>query len=118
MNTQVNPVLFWTPRILTIAFAGFMGLFATDAFTGEGNAIHVMDSFLMHLIPALIIVLMLGLSWKREWIGGLTFIVMAIAYALYAYNHLLWILIISSPLFIIGVLFLAVWIQKNKRKEI
>ena len=117
MNARINPFLFWTPRILTIMFAGFMGLFATDVFTEEGSFIRVLGSFAIHLIPAIIIVVILVLSWKREWIGGLAFLILAIAYALYARQYLLWILIISLPLLIIGLLFLFAWFQKNKRNE-
>lgn len=113
MKTDVNPFLVWTPRLLTIAFAGFVGLFAIDAFTEEGNTMDVMRVFLIHLTPSLIIVLILVFSWNREWIGGLTFIVLAITYAFYAQSHFWWILLISIPLFIIGILFSIVWFQKK-----
>jgi hypothetical protein len=117
MNARINPFLFWTPRILTIVFAGFMALFASDVFAEEGDFIRALGSFAMHLIPACIIVVILVLSWKRDWIGGLAFLILAIAYTLYARQYLLWILMISLPLLIIGMLFLFAWFQKNKRNE-
>ena len=36
MKTTPKRLLFWTPRILCLLFAGFISLFALDVFEGQG----------------------------------------------------------------------------------
>ncbi len=115
MRPQIKKAFFWTPRLLTILFAIFISVFALDAFTeGEGFT-KTLIAFLIHMIPTAIIVTILVLSWKREWIGGVVFLLLGIAYTIFAVSHLSWILAISGPLFVISVLFLIGWFR---RKEI
>lgn len=115
MRPQIKKAFFWTPRLLTILFSIFISVFTLDAFSeGEGFT-KTLIAFLIHFIPTAIIVTILVLSWKREWIGGVVFLLLGIAYAIVAVSHPSWILAISGPLFIISILFLIGWFR---RKEI
>ncbi|MFH1505830.1 MAG: hypothetical protein ABIE94_02475 [archaeon] len=44
--------LFWTPRILALAFIAFMVLMSFDAFEGPGPWYMLLLGFIIHLIPA------------------------------------------------------------------
>lgn len=112
MRSQIKKAIFWTPRLLTILFAIFISLFALDAFTeGEGFT-KTLSAFLIHLIPTATIVTILVLAWKREWIGGVGFFLLGIAYAIVAVSHPQWILFISGPLFVISIFFLIGWFRR------
>lgn len=114
MRPQIKKAIFWTPRLLTILFAIFISVFALDAFSeGEGFT-KTLIAFLIHLIPTVIIVTILVLSWKREWIGGVVFFLLGIGYAIIAVSHPSWILAISGPLFLISILFLIGWFSRKE----
>ena len=86
-------LLVWTPRIIGIFFTGFVLL-------------------LGDFIPALIVLVILLLSWKWSWIGGILFLTATMVY-LIGKDH--WEAIIYIPLFFISLLFLLSWVF---RKEI
>ena len=60
---------------------------------------------LVHLLPAILVVVVLAVSWRRQWIGGLAFVALAIAYAVMVRFRLDWIAVISGPLLLVGMLF-------------
>ena len=69
-------------------------MFALDAF-GHGEPFFAaLPAFLVHLIPALVLLALVGASWRLEWIGGLAFIGLAVFYALMAKGHIDWMLVI------------------------
>ena len=71
MKEICKRVLFWTPRILSVAFAGLISVFAFDMFGENDGFWQALAGFLLHLIPTYIIVRVLILAWKWEWIGTL-----------------------------------------------
>lgn len=117
MSRSSARLLHWSPRILSIAFALFLGIFAFDVFSGnEGHGFwQTLAAFLIHLIPAATIALALALSWRREWIGTVLFGILGGAYAWSVLpRHLNWALIIGTPLLLIAGLFLTDWVERGK----
>jgi hypothetical protein len=115
MKDPVKRLLFWSPRVLCIAFALFLSLFALDVF-GEGLGVRKSILALsIHLIPTALIVVVLAVSWRWEWVGGTLFVAMGILYMIGARHHPSWVVLISGPLFLMGALFLLNW---SKRAEI
>lgn len=113
MTTIQKRILVWAPRVLTLAFACFISLFALDAFRhGHGFWENLRD-FAMHLIPTGILLLILALAWRWPWIGALG---AAALLGLFLYwnftvrhNVLSAVLIISAPLALLIVLYLWNW---------
>ena len=103
MNERLRSVLQWSPRVLGGRFALFLGLFALDS-TGEGPA-----ALLVHAIPALVVLLVVALAWRSERVGAAGFLALALLYAVVAWGHPSWILIISGPLLVVASLYLASW---------
>jgi hypothetical protein len=102
-------ILLWSPRILGIAVAAFLGLFALDAFEpGKPFGDAVTDAAI-HLVPSAIVLVLVAVSWRRPWIGGVAFVLLALAYALGVGFRPDWTLVISGPLTIVGLLFLLSW---------
>lgn len=100
--------LTWTPRVVAMAFAGLLTLFAFDAFEGSTGSGDKLGAFVMHLLPALITIACLAVAWRYRLWGGILFLFLGIVFTFYfgtagnLYNFLL----ISAPLFAAGVLFL------------
>ena len=65
----------------------------------------------MHLIPTFILLAVLALSWRWEWIGGILFSALGLFYVISFWGRFPWstYAIISGPLFALGVLFLFNW---------
>jgi hypothetical protein len=112
----MNKTLFWLPRILMILFIIFIGMLALDAFDGYETLIHKIGAFLIHLIPAYILIALLIVSWKRELIGGIAFFVLGVFYIVWAWGKfpLSVYFFISGPLFLISILFFLNWFKAKK----
>lgn len=102
-------LLLWSPRVLGILVSLFLGLFALDAFSERRSFVQALRDFAMHLLPALALLVIVGVSWRWEWVGGIAFAGLAVAYAYAARSHPAWILVISGPLLIVGILFFWSW---------
>jgi hypothetical protein len=114
-----NKLLFWTPRILGIMFVIFLMMFSLDIFQPGLNPWQIVIGLFMHNIPALFLLIVLIISWKRELVGGIIFILAGIFYSLtLTINHkfewymLSWIATIAGPAFLIGILFIINWHKK------
>ena len=114
MKRPVKRLLFWAPRILCILFAVFVSLFALDV-VGEGYGLWgTILALLMHLIPTAVILIVLAISWRWEWVGGILFIALGVLYLVMSWGRFHWsaYLLISGPLFLVGVLFLVNWLYR------
>lgn len=108
MKRPVKKILFWSPRVLGILIAVFVSLFALDVF-GEGySTVETIVALAMHLIPTLVILIVLGIAWRWEWIGGFLFVALGVLYITLFWepSNLPAYLVISGPLFLTGILFL------------
>ncbi|HNZ83771.1 MAG TPA: hypothetical protein PKL98_00620 [Candidatus Pacearchaeota archaeon] len=87
-------------KILACAYAIFIGLFALDSW-GDWRG------FIIHLIPSAIIIVACLVAWRDEKRGGILFFILGALSTLYfkTYKDMNIFLIISLPLFFIGLLF-------------
>jgi lysylphosphatidylglycerol synthetase-like protein (DUF2156 family) len=115
VSKPLERLWFWSPRVLCIAFALFVSLFALDVFNESFGLVNTIAALSVHLIPTAIIVVVLAVAWRWEWVGGVLFVAVGILYLIWARHHPSWIIVISGPLFLVGALFLVNW---SKRAEI
>ena len=101
-------ILYWTPRVLGLVAAAFVGLFALDAFAGDAPLGTKLVGFAIHLLPAAIVLVVVGIAWRWEIAGGLLLILAGIAYTLSidVAAHPDWVAVIAGPLWLVGILFL------------
>jgi len=99
----------WAPRILALLVCSYLGLFALDAF-GPGKPVgDALADFALHVTPLLVLLAVVVVSWRWEWVGACVFSGLAIVYALVAADHFSWILAVSVPLLVVGVLYAWNW---------
>lgn len=119
-----DKIWHWLPRIICLAAILFISLFAADSFTPGLTIWQQLGNFVMHLIPSFILLSILIVAWKREFIGGLLFIFIGLVFSPivffhnYNMNHSIWmslgiIMAITFPLLMVGILFI---ISHNKKK--
>ena len=110
-------LLYWAPRVLCITFAVVMSMFALDVFEEGQSFWRTALDWLIHLIPNFLILLVLAVSWRREWIGGFLFMVLAVLYVVWGWNKPFgnWtnFLLMAGPLVLAGVLFLLNWYYRG-----
>ncbi|MDD4290579.1 MAG: hypothetical protein PHH83_04930 [Patescibacteria group bacterium] len=120
MKNNINKFVYWAPRILSIVFICFLALFSLDIFERGLGFWKIVIGLFIHNIPSLILLIILIISWKREIVGGVVFILAGISYIIMILiggksYQLFWTLPISGPAFLIGILFLFGW---RKRKSL
>ena len=113
-----HQLLYWAPRALCIVIAVFISMFALDVF-GEGKGFwETTLALLIHLIPTYFVLILLAVSWRWEWIGGIFFILLGIFYVVWAWNkpfgHWSTFLMIAGPPVLAGVLFLLNWYYRGE----
>jgi len=115
MNPVSKRLLFWSPRILGIAFAAFLSIFALDVFDERLVWWRTIVALLIHLAPALFVLAIVVAAWIREWIGFACYIPFSILYVIYfGRQHWDWALIIAGPPFVAGILFLVNWLKRSE----
>ena len=67
-----------------------------------------------HLMPVYIVVIVLIVAWRWEWVGAVLFTLLAAFYVVQAWGRFHWsaYAVISGPLVLLGVLFLFNWIYR------
>jgi TRAP-type C4-dicarboxylate transport system permease small subunit len=116
LNKTIKQVLFWSPRVLCILFALFLGLFALDVFSEDARFWKKILGLLIHLVPVYIVIIVLVIAWRWEWVGAIAFIGMALFYLFQVWGREHWSAYpaISGPLTLIGILFLLNWIYRTQ----
>ena len=120
MSRSSARLLYWSPRVLSILFAAFVSLFALDVFNGneENGFWQTVLAFLIHMVPAAIVVIALSIAWRWEWLGATVFAIVAAFYSWTVLpRHWDWALIMASPLLLIAALFLANWVERGKLRS-
>lgn len=117
MKTPPERLLHWTPRVLGILFAAFISIFALDVF-GQGYTFwETIAALVMHLVPTALVLGAVAIGWRWEWLGGVLFIALGALYLWFASGqHWSAYLLISGPLFLVGILFLMGWWYRARQQ--
>lgn len=121
MTALGRRALFWTPRLLSILYIAFLSMFALDVFGEEHGFWRILLALAIHLIPSLLLLAVLILAWRWEWIGATLFSAAGLLYVLSLVPRqlplslkLTWILAIAVPAFVVAGLFLANWFRHDQ----
>lgn len=116
MNRIQGRLLFWLPRILSIAFACFISIFALDVFNEHLSFLKTALALGIHLIPTFILVAAIVIAWRWEWVGAVIFGALGALYIAWILpsHHPDWILLIAGPALLVAGLFLADWIKRTE----
>lgn len=117
MKVRKESILFWLPRIISIFFILFISLFATDVFN-EYSFPDVIIALAMHLLPSILLLTFLVLSWKNDLIGGILYFIGWISFLLFFWerDHLSTQIIISSPLLVTSLMFFINYLFSRKKR--
>jgi hypothetical protein len=104
----MKDLLTWAPRIIALAFAALVSVFALDAFNGNESWLEHLGHFLVHLAPAFLTLAFLAVAWRYRMFGGLLFVVWGLIFTIHFGTHRApsLFLIFSLPLLLAGFLFM------------
>jgi len=115
----------WLPRIICILAILFVSMFALDAFSPGLSIWQQIGAFLIHLIPSYVLLALLIVAWRWEYIGGIIFTIIGIGLSPFVFflnlnrNHLTVsqslgiILMVTFPFIVVGILFIVSHFKKN-----
>ncbi len=118
MSPALRKILYWAPRVICIAFILFVASFSLHVFDEYLDTWSTVTALLRHLVPSFIFAIVLLFAWLWEWVGALLFLTFAGYYAAENLRHPHWILTVSGPLFIVGLLFLANWLMRESAENV
>jgi len=103
--------LYWSPRLLGILFAVFVSVFALDVFNEHDSPGQLIVALGMHMIPTALVVLVLIVAWRWEWVGAVLCFGLGVLYVVTMHSraHWDWYVVIVGPLVLVGLLFLLNW---------
>ena len=106
-----NAVLLWAPRLILIAFALFLIIFSFDVFEQGKTALEIAIAFMLHNIPTMLLSALVIISWRREWIGALVCLVLALAYIVWSWGRFppSVYFIMVAPLLLVAALYTVNW---------
>jgi hypothetical protein len=106
----------WFARILTLLFAAFLCIFAGDVFEEKYSFWMTIFALFMHLIPAIAILVILWISWRYEWVGGVFYPLLGGIYVWWAWDRfpVSVYFLIAGPLFLLGGLYFISWHFRRK----
>jgi len=119
-------LLHWVPRILCLLAILFISMFALDSFEVGLSIWQQFAAFFMHLIPSFMLLGILFIAWKWEFVGGIIFMVIGLGLTPYIFKHnyqmnhsvgisLGIILMITFPFIVVGALFILSHYLKKKK---
>ena len=122
MSNFSKRTLFWTPRGLSVLFITFLSMFALDVFGENLGFWRTLLALTIHLIPSLVLIGVLAVAWRWEWIGAVIYTAGGALYVITLLRRglpppsikLLWIATIALPAFLIGALSLANWLKHDQ----
>jgi hypothetical protein len=114
MNIHTSRVLYWSPRVLGLFYAGFITIFAADVFDERLGFWQTLVAILIHLIPTFLVLAAVAIGWLWDLAGAASFVALGLLYAANCWNHPAWILIIGGPTFVIGLLFFLNWLGMRR----
>jgi hypothetical protein len=104
-------------RVTGIAAVFFIWIFALDVFGPDSPWTEQALGFLIHSIPNFVLLGVLAIAWRFERVGGVLFLVVAVApFLLLSNEH--WInAILAAPFVLTGLLFLLAGILRQRRRK-
>jgi hypothetical protein len=92
----------------------FLSLFSLDVFGAGYGFFKTLLALLIHLIPVYLVVIVLFIAWRREWVGAALFAILSLLYPVLTRGREHWTayVTISGSLALIAVLFLLNWIYR------
>jgi hypothetical protein len=113
--------LYWAPRILCMLAIAFVMMFSFDVFSIEASFGEQMMGFLIHNIPAFVLMILLIVAWKWELAGGIIFTSVSVAglfFTTHFFKNNYGSIVVVVPFLLTGILFILHYRKEKKDRDI
>ncbi len=129
MKTSTK-VIRWTARILCILAILLLSLLALDSFSSERTFWQNAGAFLMHLMPSFVLLAILIVAWKWEYLGGIILIVAAVVFGVFVFSinynqrhvslmeSIIIVSMVCLPFLLAGILFIICHFRSKKEQSV
>lgn len=116
---MTNHLIFWAPRVLGLLYAAFLSIFAFAGFADNHGVGAGVVHFLTQIIPALVVLAVLAIAWRRQLVGAALFLGLAIAYVATSWGRFPFsvYVVIAGPMVTMAGLFLLNWMHGRGLRE-
>lgn len=115
---RTKNLLYWLPRLISIAAIFFVSLFSLDVFSEHLSFWQQAEALAIHLLPSVALLIVLCIAWRYELLGGILFLLVGLALSPFIFlgnyrmNNSVWlslavILAVTFPFVLAGALFIA-----------
>lgn len=118
VSPALRTAIHRTARLAAILIIFFTSLFSLDVFEQEASPLQLLGGFLVHNIPAFVMLLLLAAAWKRPAVGFAGFLAVALLFTAFFVrdrDSLFTLLLFGLPLVMVALLFYAEWRFKTDR---
>ena len=97
----------WIPRLFSIFLIIYFGLFTLEVWYQDVSLAQKLIDLIIHLIPSIVMLICLLVSWRFQTAGGMMFVVAGFGSAIFfnTFSSLTDFILISFPIFISAILF-------------
>ena len=113
---QVSPslakIIHWALRVAAIVIIVFISLFSLDVFETQASPLELLGCLLIHNLPALVLLVLLFLAWKRPAVGFVAFLSFAVLFIIFFVRSIFGLpnlLLFVFPILLVAGLFYADW---------
>lgn len=103
----MRSIIVWSARVLAMAGILFVSAFALDVL-GTGLPLpEIALALFIQLLPGLALAVILAITWRNEWLGGILFVLAGLS-PFVLFSNPKWVnLMLGSPFLLSGLLFLT-----------
>ena len=119
LEKKKTPTMIKVARLVGFAFAAFLSVFAMDVFAEPGTVLEILTALLMHLIPTFLVLAVVLISWKREWLAALLFILLDVFYISITWNRVPWVGfgVITALILMLALVYFFAWKARGKQNQ-
>src|SRR6476619_5611236 len=102
-------LLVWGPTVLGLVVCIYLSYFALDSIRPGPGVRLSLTEIAVQLIPTLVLLVIIALSWRWQLIGVVVFGCLTLAYTFMARSRPSWIPVIAGPLLVVALAYLFAW---------
>lgn len=116
-GSTLRKFVYWVARLLAIAGILFISMFALDVFGLDKPWTEIALALFMHLLPSFVLIAILVIAWRIEWLGGILFVLVGLSPFVVLANPKWVNMMLGGPFVLAGILFLASHRMRPKEGE-
>lgn len=111
--------ILWAARLMALALIVLLAVASLDSYSGAEPFSKQWSGLVIHLLPALAVLLVLLVYWRSAFSSGIAFLIVGIAFTVFfkTYTNIYSFLLLSIPLAATALLFIGAEAAASKNPD-